>query len=70
MDFFDTQAGYNFAAYTVPHLVQAIEEQNKILLEHTRVLRENTAMIKQYMALNEQKQPKASNKGLDTTFLV
>ena len=49
MNFFDTQAGYNFAAYTVPHLVQAIEEQNKILLEHTRALRENTAMIKQYM---------------------
>jgi hypothetical protein len=70
MNFFDTQAGYDLATHTIPCLVRAIEEQNKIMLEHTRALRENAAVMKQYIALRGQEKQDSKNKEFEPSSLA
>lgn len=55
MNFFDTSEGRNFAVYTVPALVQAIEANTRAVKEYTTALQENSQVLwKHTQALRDQ----------------
>lgn len=55
MNFFDTSAGHNFASYTVPELIRAIEANTRVMKEYTAALQENSQMLwKHTQALRDQ----------------